>query len=108
MPAQIGPGAGFGIEPEFALALGLVGPMASVAAVGEDRPDVAIEFDARGRGRANTRGRHTTPHCETSKPPAHLSPSRGYDAILHPGRAGRRRSLLHPEWACRDPVRFLL
>ena len=50
--AQVALGARFRIQPQLALALALIGPVARVAAVGENRPDIAIEFDGVGLGRA--------------------------------------------------------
>ena len=39
------PGAGFRIEAQFGLALGHIGTVAGKAVVGENRADIAIEFD---------------------------------------------------------------
>ena len=45
MIADGGQGAGLRIEPQVGLALVLVRPVTGETILGQDRPDVAIEFD---------------------------------------------------------------
>src|SRR5207245_9434208 len=45
MAAQILFRSGFGVKPQLALSISLVRPVAGVALVGKDRPDVAVELD---------------------------------------------------------------
>ena len=46
MAAEIALSANLCIEPQFALALALIRPMARIAAVGKNRPDIPIELDS--------------------------------------------------------------
>ena len=57
-------GAAFEVEAEAGLAVGGVGAMAGEAMIGENRPDVTIEFDGLGRerGHEQQRGQTESPH----------------------------------------------
>ena len=67
-PPQIRFGAFFIVQTKIAQPLRLVGPMAGVALVGKDGPDVAVEIDRRaglvlGRGGCGTGGEKGEQSC---------------------------------------------
>jgi len=77
MTTEVGTGSRFGVQSQIGLALRLIGPVALIADIGKNRPDVAIEFDARhrpgqvvcpcrtGKGHADRDRRQRTPRFET-------------------------------------------
>ena len=93
-----------GVEVKLGLALFFVGPVAGEAVVGENRPDVAVEADRRGRRGLLRPGREVRRQGEGEARRRHDNrpPAAGYVHARHFSRCGRliappmRRALALP------------